>query len=95
MNVIETLKKRKLSLVGFILILISIEGFVHDRTVIVSVPPQLGSIAQIKPFLKEELATKELPKFLLYLYKWPYLTTAIIGSLMIGFDMRQMKKEVI
>jgi len=90
MNILETLRKRKLSLIGIFLVLLAIDILVSNQFITYDVSPMLG---EIFPFIKVEKPTKTLPDFIVTLYSWPFYVPLLIGGTLIIVDIGKIRKE--
>jgi hypothetical protein len=87
----KIIKERKLSVVGLVLILIATFGSTNE-TVQSNLQPIIGSIEQIKPYLRTD-EPQPMPGYVVMLYQWPFLVTGIIGGTLILFDILVQRKK--
>jgi len=90
MKVMETLRKRKLSLIGIFLVLLAVDVLVSNQFVSYNISPMLG---EIFPFIKVDKPTKTLPDFVVTLYSWPFYVPLLIGGTLLIVDIEKIRKE--
>lgn len=90
MDIIEILRKRKLSLIGIFLIVMALDFLIADEILFYDVSPLIG---EIFPFYKIEKPTKTLPTFIVKLYSWPFYVPMLIGGTLVAVDIGKIRKE--
>lgn len=90
MNIIEILRRRKLSLIGIFLIVMAMDFLMADEILFYDLSPLVG---EIFPFYKIEQPTKTLPTFVVKLYSWPFYVPMLLGGTLIAVDIGKIRKE--
>jgi len=90
MDILEILKRRKLSLIGIFFIVMALDFLIADEILFYDVSPLVG---EIFPFYKIEKPTKTLPSFVVKLYSWPFYVPMLIGGTLIATDIGKIRKD--
>jgi hypothetical protein len=90
MKLLETLRKRKLSVVGIFLVLLALDILISNQFISYSISPMLG---EVFPFIKVDKPTKSLPDFVVRLYSWPFYIPLLIGGTLMIVDLGKVRKD--
>jgi hypothetical protein len=90
MDLIEILRRRKLSLIGIFLIVMALDFLIDGEILFYDVSPLIG---EIFPFYKIEQPTKTLPTFIVKLYSWPFYVPMLLGGTLAAVDIGKIRKE--
>lgn len=90
MSILETLRRRKLSIIGIFFLVLALDFLISDEIIFYNISPLIG---EVFPFYKVEQPTKTLPTFIVKLYSWPFYVPILIGGTLIVIDINKIRKE--
>ena len=90
MGLIESLGRRKLSVIGIFLVAMSVDVLITNEVVLYDVSAMMG---EVFPFVKIQQPTKALPSLVVKLYSWPFYMPLLLGGTLIAADIGKIRKE--
>ena len=91
----DKLRKRRLSAIGFALILVAIDIFITGKVIVYDVSSNIGEILPLKtiPFLAVSKPTRQLPEAVVKVFSWPFYMPLLLGGTLIAIDLNEVMKE--